>query len=302
MKPITVVGSYNTGLSITVKRLPRAGETVAGWGYSEGPGGKGSNQAIAAKRLGGRVNFLGCVGDDSYGDRAVELWKREGVAIEFVKRSGTHTGLGFVVVDEEGANAITIDPGANLDLNPLDVSRAEGVIAQSAVLLVQLETTLEVVTAASKIAKANGVTVVLNPAPARKAEELDLDDVAILTPNENELREMTGTADVAEAARSLLRRGPSAVVVTLGERGAHVVTAEGGYSVPAPTVRVVDTTGAGDAFNGALAVALSEGEPLMRAVDFANYAGAMTVTKREVVPALPTRGQLDEFRRSGVLE
>lgn len=285
-----------------VDHLPLAGETLAGGGYSEGPGGKGSNQAIAAKRLGGRVSFVGCVGTDGYGQKALELWRREGINTDFVKKSASHTGLGFVIVDADGANAITLDLGANLDLGAEDVGRAASLLAQSGVLLLQLEISLEAVSSAAGLARAGGATVVLNPAPGRKARELELGSVDILTPNETEFLTLTGTTDIEEGASSILGLGPSAVVVTLGAKGARVVTREDSYSVPAPKVKAVDTTGAGDAFNGALAVALSEGEPLRQAVSFANYAGALTVTKQEVVPSLPTRVELDEFRRNDVLE
>lgn len=302
MKPITVVGSYLTGLTMNVEHLPRPGETLVGSGYSEGPGGKGSNQAIAARRLGGRVNFVGCVGEDRYGDYALELWRREGVSTEFVRRSKLSTGLGFVIVDATGANAITIDPGANSDLSPFDAQRAQRAISKSGVLLLQLEIPRETALAAAKIAKASGATVILNPAPAAKGVNLDLRDVDILTPNEQEFKEMTGTDDLEAGAGKLLSAGPWAVVTTLGHRGAQVVTGADSYSVPAPRVKAVDTTGAGDAFNGALAVALSEGEKLRQAVTFANCAGALCVTKREVIPSLPTRAELEEFRRTEALE
>jgi ribokinase len=302
VKPIVVVGSYNTGLTMVVERLPSAGETLLGSGYSEGPGGKGSNQAVAARRLGGRVSFVGCVGEDRFGDDALALWRTEGVDASNVRRSGTHTGLGFVIVDKRGRNAITVDAGANLELNAQDVKRAEPVISKAGVLLTQLEVPVEAVKAAAALGRTHGVTVILNPAPAHGASELEAGSFDILTPNEHEFQTMTGTEDLSSGAALLLSRGVKAVVVTLGERGAFVATPTDRYTVPAPRVQVVDTTGAGDAFNGALAVALSEGEPLRHAVAFANYAGALTVTRREVIPALPTRAEVDEFRRNDVLE
>jgi ribokinase len=302
VKPITVVGSYLTGLTMRVGRLPRPGETVVGSDYKEVPGGKGSNQAIAARRLGGRVNFVGCIGKDGRGEAAVRLWEAEGVDARHVKRSTTPTGLGFVMVDGEGANSIAIEPGANLDLLAGDLEPADGAISNSGVVLLQLEISNKTMEAAARIAKEHGAAVILNPAPAMEAEELALRHVDFVTPNEEEFRTLTGTDDIDAGARRLLAMGPRAVIVTLGSRGARVVTVDDSYSVPAPAVKAVDTTGAGDAFNGALAVALSEGEPLRQAVRFSNYAGALCVTKPEVVASLPRRAEVDELIRSDVLE
>ena len=302
MKPTVVVGSYNTGLSMFVERLPEAGETVLGTGYNEGPGGKGSNQAVAARRLGGRIGFVGRVGRDKFGDDAFALWKAEGVDAVNVRRARAHTGLGFVIVDKRGNNAITVDAGANLEFVPEDVEAAEQTISEAGILLTQLEIPVAAVNAALAIGRRHGLKVILNPAPALSASSVKLGEVDILTPNEQEFLEITGQSDLRRGAALLLSKGVKAVVVTLGEKGAFVATPSDEYTVPAPGVDVVDTTGAGDAFNGALAVALSEGEPLRQAVAFANYAGALTVTKREVIPALPRRSELDEFRRNDVLE
>lgn len=302
MKAITVVGSYLTALTMRVGRLPRPGETVVGRGYSELPGGKGSNQAIAARRLGAKVNFVGCVGRDERGDAAVEMWRSEGVAASLVRRSAAPTGLGFVMVDEEGANAIAIDPGANLDLGPGDIESAGEAISGAGVVLLQLEVSHRTMEAAARTAKKGGATVILNPAPAMRAKDLALGDVDIVTPNEEEFRVLAGTDDLDSGAREILSMGPKAVVITLGARGARVVVADDSYSVPAPTVKAVDTTGAGDAFNGALAVALSEREGLRQGVRFANYAGALCVTRPEVVASLPHRAEVDEFVRADVLE
>lgn len=302
MKPIVVVGSYNVGLTIGTSRIPSRGETVLGGGYSEGPGGKGSNQAVAAARLGGRVRFMGCVGTDRYGDDALELWKAEGVTADPIKRVEAHTGLAFIVVEPEGTNAITVDPGANSHLAPSDVQAAFPAIRGCGVLLTQLEIPAATAATAAKLAKKAGATVILNPAPARSISELDLSSVDILTPNETEFIVLSGTADIEAGSKALLAQGPRAVIVTLEERGARVVTDDESFSVPAPRVRTVDSTGAGDAFNGALSVALSEGEPLAASVKFANYAGALTVTRREVIPSLPTRRELDDFLRSDDLE
>ena len=302
MKPILVVGSYNTGLTVEVERVPKAGETLMGSGYQEGPGGKGSNQAVAAKRLGARVRFIGCIGTDRFGDDALALWKREGVSHDRVKRVANPTGLGFVIVERSGLNAIVVNPGANLELSQGDIEAAEELFGECGTLLVQLEIPIDVVATASKMAKKHGALVIMNPAPAPHAKALDLSSVDIVAPNEHEFAVLTGGGDLDVGAKRLLEAGPSAVVVTLGERGAYVATAGDSYRVPAPKVDVVDSTGAGDAFCGALGVALAEGEPLRQAVTFANYAGALTVTRKQVIPALPTRAEVDEFRRNDVLE
>jgi ribokinase len=291
---VAVVGSYNVGETVVVDRLPRPGETLMGGGYSEGPGGKGSNQAVAAGRLGGEVWFLGCVGEDRYGDEALSLWKSEGIATG-VKRVGAHTGFALIAVDRSGTNIIVIDPGANLKLTPRDVDAARGSIVGSRVVLTQLEIPVETAVAAGRLGKRLGATTILNPAPSRPMREIDLTAFDMVTPNEEEFGTLTGTKDLEKGTAALLKSGVKTAVVTLGERGAYVATSEVHRLVSAPRVRAVDSTGAGDAFNGALAVAMCEGMELGDAVKFANCAGALTVTKTEVVPALPTRAEVDRL-------
>jgi ribokinase len=302
VKRITVVGSYNVGLMMTVERLPRDGETLLGSGYSEGPGGKGSNQAVAAARLGAASGMVCCVGNDRWGDEAIALWRSEGVREALVKRVDVHTGLGFVIVAKGGQNVITVDPGANMRLRPEDVERAGYEISRSSVMLAQLEVPVETVVAAAEIARRAGVTTVLNPAPARRlsAEQLSLFDV--ITPNRQEFQEMVGQDSLEDGTRELLNAGAKAVVVTLGEEGAFVAVHGDGYRVPAPRVVAVDPTGAGDAFSAALSVALAEGEPLRSAVTFANHAGALATKRMGVVPALPRRAEVEEFLRDDILE
>lgn len=298
MKPIIVVGSYNATLSIFVDRLPRPGETLLGNGFTGGPGGKGSNQAIAARRLGGDVHFVGCVGKDGYGDAALELWNKERVLTKHVKRSDTHTGIAFVLVDRTGNNMIAVDPGANNDLGPEEVRGAEPLFRQSGILLIQLEIPLDTVETAARLAKGCGNTVVLNPAPGRKASQLPLRYVDVVTPNEEEFLELAGVRDLEAGSETIMEMGPRAVVVTLGERGAFVATPDDRFTVPVPSVKAIDTTGAGDAFNGALAIALAEGKSLREAVTFANLAGALTTTKKEVIPALPIRQELEDYGKN----
>jgi ribokinase len=300
---ILVIGSYNVGLTVFVEKLPSVGETVIGGGYTQGPGGKGSNQAIAASKLGGRVEFVGAVGDDEYGNTAFELWDRMSVKYDHVKKVKKHTGIGLIFVDRTGKNMIAVDPGANLEFTEQDVEAIEGTIAEAGVVLLQQEMEPAVVSKAAALAKRHGTKVILNPAPSRQVDHQLLRNVDILTPNEIEISQFqTKTDDLEQTCSELLTDGVTAVIVTLGERGAHFHTSEDCLNVPAPDVAAVDPTGAGDAFNGALAVALMEGEPLRQAVTFANYAGALTVTRKEVIPALPSRAELEEFRRNITLE
>jgi ribokinase len=302
VKPIVIVGSYNTSETIRVSRLPRPGETIMGSGYSKGPGGKGSNQAVAARRLDGEARFIGCVGKDKNGDEAFSLWESESVAVEGVRRVARHTGTALIVVEEDtGVNIITIAPGANLDLSPADIVESRKTVAGCGVVLAQLEIPVETAVAATRVGREEGALVILNPAPAMPASELDLTRVDVVTPNEQEFVLLSGTDSLEAGSASLLKRGPRTVIVTLGEGGAYVATEKRSYRVPAPRVRSVDETGAGDAFNGALAVALSKGEEMEEAVRFANVAGALTVTKEEVIPALPRLEEVEALRRSAVL-
>ncbi|MFQ5794992.1 MAG: ribokinase [Candidatus Bipolaricaulia bacterium] len=296
---IAVVGSYNVGLTVQTSRPPSIGETVLGGNFSEGPGGKGSNQAIAAARLGAEVHFIGCVGTDRFGDDALRLWDEEGVHAH-VRRDDVPTGAGVILLFSQGDNAIVVAPGANATLTPDDIDRTEEAIASCHVLLLQLEIPAETALYAAQVAKAHGVTVILNPAPAQALPRDAYRHIDVLTPNESEAHLLLGEAPDAgwgpeHLTRHLHQLGTQTVVLTQGKAGALIATAEGLESARAPTVRTVDPTGAGDAFNGALAVALAEGEPLSAAVQWACYAGAYCATKMEVIPGLAHRDQLETF-------
>lgn len=305
---IAVVGSYNVGLTMTVPRFPVSGETIIGQSFAEGPGGKGSNQAIAAARLGAETSFVGKVGADRYGDDAVELWESEGVDATHASRAtGTHTGVAFIMVNEEGENEITVAPGANDALDPDAIAAARDVIEGSDCLLLQLEIPDEPLIAAAEIASDAGVPVILNPAPARELPASLLENVTYLTPNESEALILTGRdpdTDVSheDLTAELIGLGAETVVLTQGAAGALLVTDTGMTSVDAPSVPVADTTGAGDAFNGAFAVALGEGKPLAEAVQFACRAGALEVTEAEVIPGLPEREDVDAMAEGSVGE
>jgi ribokinase len=298
---IAVVGSYNHGLSMAVDALPAPGETVLGGDFAEGVGGKGSNQAVGAARLGAATSFVGCIGEDRFGDAAVELWDEEGVSAEHVRRTGaTHTGVGFVIVDDDGENAISVAPGANSRLSASDVRDAGGTIRSADVVLCQLETELDPVVEAAEIAADAGTEVILNPAPARELPESLLANVDILTPNRGEACTLAGhdpTADVSESSLldSLSEFGVPGTVLTLGSDGAVVDDSGTREHVDAIDVDVVDTTGGGDAFNAGVAVARAEGKPLADAVRFGSVCGGLACTDFEVVPALPERSAVDAY-------
>lgn len=296
---VAVVGSYNVGLTMRVPAFPGPGETVIGNEFAEGPGGKGSNQAIAAARFGAESRFVGRIGEDRYGDDALALWDREGVDADGVTRDpAVHTGVGFVVVDDDRENEITVAPGANDRLSAADVRAAEETIRSAESLLVQLEIGDEAVAAAVEIADRAGLNVVCNPAPARELPVSMLEHVDYLTPNRHEARTLVeggeGLGD-EELARELLDLGVGTVVLTRGAEGALLVTTEGTERMATPDVEVVDTTGAGDAFNGVFAVALAEGRSDRRALRTACAAGGLAVTESEVVPGLPDRAAVEEL-------
>jgi ribokinase len=308
MKHIVVIGSYNIGLTVLGKRIPRPGETVTGHRFTAGPGGKGSNQAIAARRLGGRVTLVARVGNDLFGRDALKLFRREKLPARYVAIDEKQaTGAGVIFVDEAGQNAIGVALGANLALNCGDISRAAELFEPGAILLMQLESPVSVLREAARRARRAGMTVILNPAPAPE-HPLDAGFLALcdyLTPNETEASEMSGVnvrdARSAErAARKLLAMGPRHVLITLGEAGSLLVTKEGAVPAPAPKVRVADTTGAGDAFNGAFAYALAADMAPPEAVKFATSVGAYSVGHIGVIDGLPTMKQLGRMLDSTI--
>jgi ribokinase len=301
---VVVIGSYNVGLAVNTERMPTWGETFFGSGFNESPGGKGSNQAVAAARLGGEVSFIASIGADRYGDDAIAMLEKEQIDLSHVKRTDTAmTGVGFIFLNKEGENCIIVDPGANLALGPEDIDRAADAIEQADVALFQLENRLETVGYGMKVAREKGKTVILNPAPAQSNLEDLLPYATYVTPNESELKIMSGLSPdqtisnekIIELGRKIVAKGPKAVIVTMGERGVLVISEDDAYHIPSFPVTAVDTTGAGDSFNGALAVALAEGKSLKEAASFACAVGAYTVTGKEVIAALPTKEQLNAF-------
>lgn len=301
MTRIFVVGSYVEALTIRVPRLPALGESLVGDGVDMGPGGKGSNQAIAAARLGADVRLLACIGDDVFGERALRLYADEGLDTAHIHRiAGAASGVGFVNVLPSGENWITVDMGANLRMTPQHVADCAALIGECDILMAQFEAPAETVAAALALGKALGALTLLNPAPARAADPAMLANVDILTPNASEARLLLGLppdADVAtaELAQRLLDYGVGSVVITQGERGALIVDAAGATQIPAIPIQAVDVTGAGDSFNAALAVSLGDGLNLADAARVAVRAGAYTAMRLGVIAGLPTRAQLERF-------
>lgn len=298
---IVVLGSSNTDMIIKVPRIPKPGETILGGTFATAPGGKGANQAVAAARAGGSVSFIARVGRDMFGDEALRGFAGDGIDCGHVTRDGdAPSGIAMIFVDDAGENSIAVASGANARVSPADVDAAHGMIASAGILLMQLEIPLETVTAAAEIADANGVTVILNPAPAQPLSDDLLGHVTILTPNESEAELLTGSTvedetGAREAARKLRSHGIAVVLVTLGSRGVYVSSPEFEGVVPAFTVTPEDTTAAGDVFNGVLAVSLAEETPLADAVRFANAAAALSVTRLGAQTSAPHRSEIDAF-------
>jgi ribokinase len=299
-----VIGSVNRDLTMLVPRLPRAGETVIGGTLLVDRGGKGANQAVAARRLGADVRMVGCVGEDDAGDDLRDALAVEGIDVEgLVTVPDVPTGTALILVDPEGRNQIAVASGANDQLTSDMVRRQETTIAWAQVLLCQLETPLPAVRCALEVARDHGVTVVLNPAPAQPLGDDVLALVHYLTPNEIEAAMLSGIeardlASAREAAERLVSRGVRRVIVTLGHEGALVCDRGPALHFPAFPVQAIDTTAAGDAFNGALAVGLAAGGTIEQAIPLASAAAALTCTKRGAQASLPGRADVERFLQS----
>ncbi|MBR3219697.1 MAG: ribokinase [Thermoguttaceae bacterium] len=298
---IVVVGSSNTDMVIKADHLPVPGETILGGEFMMAAGGKGANQAVAAARLGGQVTFVSRVGSDSLGEQAIAGYRAEEIDTSLIQRDEKPTGVALILVDDKGQNVISVAPGANYRLSPADADRAEEVIAQAKMVVVQLETPLDTIERTAKIAARHGVPVILDPAPAPSqplSDEL-LAGITYIKPNETEASRLTGIdvvdeASAARAAEVLLAKGLRGVIITLGAAGALVVPAEGQAQVlPSKKVDAVDATAAGDCFCGALAVALAEGKSLLEAARFAIDAAAISVTRMGAQPSLPYARELE---------
>jgi len=302
---IVVIGSSNTDMIIKLDRIPRPGETILGGAFSMAAGGKGANQAVAAARAGGQVTFVAKVGQDMFGEQAVQGFAQDGIDTRFIMRDKQHpSGVALIFVAKDGENSIAVASGANGQLRPVEVKKAAKAIAAASVVVMQLETPLDTVRTAADLADKHGVRVILNPAPARPLDDRLLRRIAILTPNETEAELLTGIAvkndaSAQRAAQALLNKGVRTVIITLGARGAWVADGQASFGVPGFKVKPVDTTAAGDVFNGALATALAEGQPLADAVRFANAAGALSTTVLGAQPSAPARKLIDKMVKRG---
>lgn len=301
VREIVVVGSSNTDMILKVSRIPRPGETILGGEFLTAAGGKGANQAVAAACAGGTVALVARVGHDMFGERAIAGLIEKGIRVDHVTYDDAPSGVALIFVAEDGENSIGVGSGANARLSPSDVMRAKDKFASAGVVVLQLETPLETVHAAAELGRQNESVVILNPAPARALSDQLLRNVSIITPNETEAELLTGIAvtddaSCRRAADALLARGVGTVIITLGARGAFLATADLQQLIPGFRVTPVDTTAAGDTFNGALAVAIAEGTSPIDAIRFANAAAAISVTRFGAQPSAPSRKEIEQLR------
>ena len=298
---ILVIGSSNTDMVICTGHLPLPGETVIGGTFFMNPGGKGANQAVTVARLGGRVSFICKTGSDIFGHQANQLFNEEGIDTSYVfSDTKNPSGVALITVDTDAENCIVVAPGANAHLTPNDLKRSAEAVEAADIILLQLEIPMQTVEAAAGMAYRLGKKVVLNPAPASKLSAGLLETLYAITPNETEAEAISGiritdehTAE--EAARKIASMGVCNVIITLGAKGALVFDGEHCEVVPAYKIQAVDTTAAGDVFNGALVVALSEGRTLPEAVRFACKASAISVTRSGAQNSVPYRTEVDVF-------
>ena len=299
MKSILVIGSSNTDMVIRVKALPLPGQTVMGDNFQTFAGGKGANQAVAARRAGGDVSFLAAVGDDDLGKSATDLFEAEGIDTSLIQViDDLPSGVAMIFVDDAGENCISVAPGANNALTAEIVRRHASAISTADVLLLQLETPIEAVIEAVDIAAQHATRCVLNPAPAAEIPDKTLAELYCITPNETEAEMLTGVAVVdaesaAGAAENLLQRGVENVVVTLGGNGALLCNSDGTHHQDAPSVPVVDSTAAGDTFNGVLVALLAQGLPIKEAIRLAVAAASLSVQKAGAIGSIPLRRAFD---------
>lgn len=305
MKKVLVLGSLNMDLVTNVKVTPKVGETILGRGFSEIPGGKGANQAVAMGRLGGQVSMLGRVGDDNFGTDLLEALTKSGVKSDNVKKvSGSPTGTALIMVNDDGDNSIVVIPGANFKLTPdcIESKEVDKALKEADYLVAQLETPMETIELAFDKAKKMGLKTVLNPAPAQALSKSLISNVDLLIPNETEFELLTGhSAETKEGLQAgadlLFDQGISALIITLGKKGALYIDKDHkNFHVSGYEVEAVDTTAAGDSFIGGLVTALSEGASMEDAMAFAMKVGAVTVTKHGAQSSLPSRKEIESFK------
>lgn len=301
MKPhIVVIGSTNTDMIIKVPHLPSPGETVLGGEFSVVQGGKGANQAVAAARAGGRVTFISCVGNDLFGKRSLEELKKDNIDIHAIKIvEGVSSGVALINVSGAGENSISVAPGANSKLLAVDIDKSADIIKTADIILLQLEIPLDTVRRAVELAAESNIPVILNPAPACRLDEQLLEKVSILTPNENEaalLTDLIGYEDDFQTlTNNILKKGVKNVVLTLGKKGAYFSGYGNEGHIPGCSVTAVDSTAAGDTFNGYLAVSMARGQEINCAIKTANTAAAISVTRMGAQPSIPFYDEVIDF-------
>lgn len=302
MKPkILVVGSSNTDMVIKADHLPEPGETILGGTFFMNPGGKGANQAVAAARLGGSVVFICKTGNDIFGRQSVQLFQEEGIDTSYILSDSKHpSGVAMIAVDKNAENCIVVASGSNATLSPTDLQKAETAIGQSVMVLMQLEIPINTVAYVAAAASAKGVKVILNPAPACELPDELLKNISIITPNKTEAEMLTGIKvtnmeTAKQAAGVLQQKGIETVIITLGSNGAVVLHENVFTHIRALAVEAVDTTAAGDVFNGALTVALSEGKDMLEAAAFACNASAISVTRLGAQSSAPYKKEIESF-------
>ena len=299
-KDIVILGVFVADTAYRASRQPKIGETIIGNEFSLGPGGKGSNQAVAAALAGGNVHFISRLGKDDFANMAISLWEKSGITPHVTQYSDSYTGAAYIFIeDKTGNNAIIVSPGAAANINDDDITANKELIQGSRVFMTQLEQSLDAAGTALSFAKDGGAITILNPAPAQPLGENILQLCDFVTPNEIEAEQITGTPvksinDAEIAAGKLLEKGASAAVITLGEQGA--LFKDNNQIIHQPSYEVgpvVETTGAGDAFNGGLAVALAEEMPIDKALRFACATASISVTRRGTAPSMPDRHEID---------
>jgi ribokinase len=298
MNRIIVIGSSNTDMVIKSKKLPAAGETILGGTFLMNPGGKGANQAVAAARLGGNVTFVTKIGNDMFGAEAMHIFEKEGIDSRFIiKDAKNPSGVALINVDEDGENCIAVAPGSNGCLSADDINREVFVNAPSDIFLMQLEIPVKTVEYVAQRAMKKTNRVILNPAPAQKLSDKLLSCLYLITPNETEAELLTdikvhNAATAEKAAFKLRTKGVKNVIITMGASGAYLLSGAVSRVIPVIQVKAIDTTAAGDVFNGALAVAVSEGESIENAVIFANKAASISVTRMGAQASAPKRNEI----------
>ncbi len=296
---VLVVGSFVTDLVATTDRAPEAGESVRGNSFNIYLGGKGVNQAVAARRMGADVVMVGCVGRDTFGDNFIDVLKKEGMTTDYIKRSDSPTGCSLVILDKSGQNRICMTPGANLDYTAEDLRGVEHLVEEADVVVTQCEMIPEIVDELARMCKKHSKKLILNPAPARIMSDEVISSSYVISPNETELGVLVGSEpvtdqDYIDGAKVLLEKGADNVIVTLGSRGSLLVNKDTVEIVPAMKVKAVDTVGAGDSFTGSLSAFVTEGKDVLSAMRLSTRVAGIQVTRHGAIPSMPYREEIEQ--------